>query len=71
MKAASALIVVCGRPDKDCVIRDREYVLFDLGLAAANTAVKLFTDAKAAFDKDDDRFQDDNARPIAKPWIGP
>jgi nitroreductase len=35
MKAASALIVVCGRPDEDCVIKDREYVLFDLGLAAA------------------------------------
>jgi nitroreductase len=35
MKAASALIVVCGRPDEDCIIRDREYVLFDLGLAAA------------------------------------
>ena len=35
MKAASALIVVCGRPDEDCVIKDREYVLFDLGLASA------------------------------------
>ena len=35
MKAASALIVVCGRADEDCIIRDREYVLFDLGLASA------------------------------------
>jgi nitroreductase len=34
MKAASALIVVCGRPSADCVIKDREYVLFDLGLAS-------------------------------------
>ena len=35
MKAASALLVVCGRPDEDCVIKDREYILFDLGLASA------------------------------------
>jgi nitroreductase len=35
MKAASALIAVCGRPDEDCIIKDREYVLFDLGLASA------------------------------------
>jgi nitroreductase len=35
MKAASALVVVCGRPDEDCLIKDREYVLFDLGLASA------------------------------------
>jgi nitroreductase len=35
MKAASALVAVCGRPDEDCVIKDREYVLFDLGLASA------------------------------------
>lgn len=35
MKAASALIVVCGRIADDCVIKDREYVLFDLGMGSA------------------------------------
>jgi nitroreductase len=35
MKAAPMLIAVCGRTEDDCVIRDREYLLFGLGLAAA------------------------------------
>ncbi len=35
MKAASMLIAVCGRIEDDCVIKDREYLLFGLGLAAA------------------------------------
>lgn len=35
MKAASALVAVCGRIEDDCVIKDREYLLFDLGLASA------------------------------------
>ena len=35
MKAASALIAVCGRVEDDCIVKDREYLLFDLGLASA------------------------------------
>jgi nitroreductase len=34
MKTASEIVVVCGRIEDDCVIKDREYTLFDLGLAA-------------------------------------
>ncbi len=35
MKAAPMLVAVCGRGEDDCVIKDREYLLFGLGLAAA------------------------------------
>lgn len=35
MKAAPMLIAVCGRIEDDCVIKDREYLLFGLGLASA------------------------------------
>ncbi len=35
MKAAPMLIAVCGRVEDDCVIKDREYLLFGLGLASA------------------------------------
>ncbi|MDD8025714.1 MAG: nitroreductase family protein [Acidobacteriota bacterium] len=35
MKAAPMLIAVCGRVEDDCVIKDREYLLFGLGLATA------------------------------------
>ena len=35
MKTASEIVVVCGRIEDDCVIKDREYTLFDLGMAAA------------------------------------
>ncbi len=35
MKAAPMLIAVCGRVGDDCVIKDREYWLFGLGLASA------------------------------------
>jgi nitroreductase len=35
MKAAPMLIAVCGRTEDDCVIKDREYLLFGLGLASA------------------------------------
>jgi nitroreductase len=35
MKAAPMLVVVCGRTEDDCVIKDREYLLFGLGLASA------------------------------------
>ncbi|MBN2537279.1 nitroreductase, partial [candidate division WOR-3 bacterium] len=34
-KAASLIVAVCCRKDADCVIRDREYYLFDAGLQTA------------------------------------
>lgn len=34
-KAASAIVVVCGRVEDDCVIKDREYTFFDLGMGSA------------------------------------
>jgi len=33
---ASMIIAVCAKKDDDCVIYDREYYLFDLGLAASS-----------------------------------
>ena len=34
-KAASMIVAVLGRKDDDCVIKDREYYLFDTGMATA------------------------------------
>jgi len=39
-KKASMIIVVFSKKDDDCVIRDREYYLFDTGMATANLILR-------------------------------
>jgi len=34
-QAASLIVAVCSRKDLDCVVKDREYYLFDTGMATA------------------------------------
>lgn len=34
-RAASLIVAVCSRKDLDCVVREREYFLFDTGMATA------------------------------------
>ena len=56
-KAASLIIVVVGKKDFGCVVEEREYFLFDLGLASAflllrATELGLVAHPIAGFDED-------------------
>jgi len=56
-QAASMIIAVCSRKDLDCVVKEREYYLFDTGMATAflilrATEMGLVAHPIAGFDED-------------------